>query len=110
MIQKISKTGAGFRGALDYVLAARKQPELIGGNMAGETARQLAKELGQGRALNQAGHKPGFHASLTGAPEDWLGEDRWRRGAPAHPAGLGDGGCPGGGLPDPGTANEHRHS
>lgn len=52
MIQKISDPGKGFRGALNYALAERKGPELIGGTMAGETARELAHEFGIARALN----------------------------------------------------------
>jgi Relaxase/Mobilisation nuclease domain len=109
MIQKISKPGSGFRGALNYVLAARKQPELIGGNMAGETARELAKEFGQGRALNQAVHKPVFHASLTAAPEDRLSEDDWRRFAATYLERLGYGDCQWALIRHRDTANDHVH-
>jgi hypothetical protein len=91
MIQKISDPGAGFRGALNYVLAARKEPELIGGNMAGESARELAAEFGHGRARNAAVGKPVFHASLTAAPGDQLSEQDWRRLAERYLQGLGYG-------------------
>jgi hypothetical protein len=91
MIQKISSPGAGFRGALNYVLAARKDPELIGGNMAGETARELAAEFGHGRERNPAVGKPVFHASLTAAPTDRLLEADWRRLAEAYLQRLGYG-------------------
>ncbi len=89
MIQKISDPGAGFRGALNYVLAARKDPELIGGNMAGESARELAAEFGHGRARNAAVGKPVFHASLTAAAGDQLSEQDWRRLAETYLQGLG---------------------
>ncbi len=79
MIQKISDPGKGFRGALNYALAERKGPELIGGTMAGETARELAHEFGIARALNPSVQKPVFHASLTTAPADRLTEGDWRR-------------------------------
>ncbi len=91
MIQKISDPGAGFRGALNYVLAARKDPELIGGNMAGESARELAAEFGHGRVRNLAVGKPVFHASLTAAPGDQLSEQDWRRLAERYLQGLGYG-------------------
>jgi hypothetical protein len=109
MIQKISKPGAGFRGVLDYDLAARKRPELIGSNMAGETARQLAKEFGQGRALNPAVHKPVFHGSLTAAPEDRLSEDDWRRFAATYLERLGYGDCQRVLIRHGDTDNDHVH-
>jgi hypothetical protein len=93
MIQKIADPGAGFRGTLNYDLAAKKKPELIGGNMAGETARELAHEFGLGRALNLQVGKPVFHASLTAAPADQLSEDDWRRFATLYMERLGYGEC-----------------
>jgi hypothetical protein len=84
---------AGFRGTLNYGLAAKKKPELIGGNMAGETARELAYEFGLGRALNRQVGKPVFHASLTAAPADQLCEDDWRRFAALYRERLGYGEC-----------------
>jgi Relaxase/Mobilisation nuclease domain len=91
MIQKLSDPGSGFRGALDYALAAKKEPELIGGNMAGESARELAKEFGQGRVLNPAVKKPVFHGSLTAPESDRLSEEQWRRFAERYVERLGYG-------------------
>ncbi len=109
MIQKMSDPGAGFRGALNYNLAARKQPELIGGNMAGETARELAREFGLGRALNRAVGKPVFHASLTAAPGDQLSEDDWRRFGTAYLDRLGYGECQQVLIRHRNTEHEHLH-
>src|SRR5215469_9958279 len=91
MIQKLSDPGSGFRGALNYLLAAKKQPELIAGNMDGESARDLAKEFGEGRALNPAVGKPVFHGSLTAPSTDQLSEERWRQLAEAYLQRLGYG-------------------
>src|SRR5258708_5234165 len=103
MIQKLSDPGAGFRGALNYALAAKKQPELIAGNMGGESARELAKEFGEGRALTPAVQKPVFHGSLTAPSSDQLSEEQWRRIAELYLERLGYGGFPGGGGPPPAT-------
>jgi Relaxase/Mobilisation nuclease domain len=91
MIQKLSKPGAGFRGILNYALAAKKEPELIGGNMAGETAQDLAQEFGHGRSLNLAVHKPVFATSLTAAPADQLSESDWQRFAARYVERMGYG-------------------
>src|SRR5215472_3748346 len=92
MIQKLSKPGSGFRGVLNYVLAAKKEPELIGGNMAGESARALAREFGEGRALNPAVQKPVFHGSLTAPATDELSEEQWRQLAETYLERMGYGG------------------
>lgn len=62
MIAKISQ-GKGFRGALDYVLKA--DSEVIGGNMAGRTARSLASEFGVTRALRNDIDTCCYHVSLS---------------------------------------------
>lgn len=109
MIQKLSNPGAGFRGVLGYVLAAKKQPELLGGTMSGETARELAREFGLGRALNPAVGKPVFHGSLTAAPGDRLSDDDWRRLAERYLERLGYGDCQWVLVRHRDTANDHVH-
>ncbi|HVT18818.1 MAG TPA: relaxase/mobilization nuclease domain-containing protein, partial [Thermoanaerobaculia bacterium] len=109
MIQKLSNPGAGFRGVLSYVLAAKKQPELLGGTMSGETARELAREFGLGRALNPAVGKPVFHGSLTAAPGDRLSDDDWRRLAERYLERLGYGDCQWVAVRHRDTANDHVH-
>lgn len=75
MIAKISK-GGSFRGALNYVLGKEKA-ELIGGNMSGETARELAAEYGRIRQIKEDIEKPVYHVSLalpegeSFTPEQW---------------------------------------
>lgn len=63
MIGNISK-GRGFRGCLSYLLE-KEQAELIGGNMLGENARELAAEFKLSRQLNPDIKQPVFHASLS---------------------------------------------
>jgi hypothetical protein len=109
MIQKLSRPGAGFRGILNYALAAKKQPELIGGTMAGETARELAAEFGHGRSLNPAVHKPVFACSLTAAPADRLSESDWRRFAETYLERLGYGDCQRVLIRHHDTDNDHIH-
>jgi len=75
MIAKISK-GGSFRGALNYVLG-KGRAELIGGNMAGETARELSSEYGRIRQIKGDIEKPVYHVSLalpegeSFTPEQW---------------------------------------
>jgi len=63
VIGNITK-GRGFRGVLDYLLD-KEQGELIGGNMLGEDARELAAEFKLSRSLNPDIKQPVFHASLS---------------------------------------------
>ena len=109
MIQKLSDPGAGFRGALNYALAAKKQPELIAGNMGGESARELAKEFGEGRALNPAVQKPVFHGSLTAPSSDQLSEEQWRRIAELYLERLGYGGSQWVAIRHHDTDKDHLH-
>jgi relaxase-like protein len=78
MIQKISAPGAGFRGALNYLLDTKKEPEIVLANMAGENPRTLAREFGHVREMNERVSKPVFHASLSAGPADQLSDQQWR--------------------------------
>lgn len=66
-MQKI-KRGSGFKGVLDY--ATDKDPDneldgaVIGGNMLGTNAEQLAAEFGLSRRLRPDVEKPVWHNSL----------------------------------------------
>jgi hypothetical protein len=56
VIQKII-TGRGFRGVLDYVLKEsaelkHEEARIVGSNIKGTTARELAREFGKARRLN----------------------------------------------------------
>jgi hypothetical protein len=59
-MQKV-KRGRSFRGVLSYALAGGP---VIGGNMAGDTPRELAREFGQARRLREDIKKPVWHNSL----------------------------------------------
>ena len=67
MIAKITR-GSGFRGTLVYTLAPEHQPEIVGGNMAGENARDLAREFAAVRQLRPDVEKPVIHTSLSFDP------------------------------------------
>ena len=70
--------GSGFRGCLDYLLDEDKSAEIIGGNMAGESARALAAEFGIMRAMRPSLGKAVHHVSLSPAPGDpKLTDDDW---------------------------------
>jgi len=79
VIGNISK-GRGFRGCLSYLLD-KEQAELIGGNMLGENARELAAEFKLSRQLNPDIKQPVFHASLSlPKHEDYaehVDDERW---------------------------------
>jgi hypothetical protein len=80
VIAKLIK-GSGFRGALAYLLdgpkgTKRAGARIVGGNMAGNDARQLAREFGALRKLRPSLGKAVCHASLSLAPEDRSIDDR----------------------------------
>lgn len=71
------KRGSGFRGALEYILDESKGAELIGGNLAGTTARELAQEFGAVRRLRPEIEKPVWHCSLSLPPGEKLDDEQW---------------------------------
>ena len=85
--------GSGFRGVLDYALGkdAGNAAEVIGGNMTGQTARELAAEFGLSRAARPNIARPVWHASLSLPPGESLDSDRWADVVAAfmHEMGLG---------------------
>ncbi|MEM7581701.1 MAG: relaxase/mobilization nuclease domain-containing protein [Cyanobacteria bacterium P01_A01_bin.80] len=75
MIGKQTK-GKGFRGLLEYV---ENSPfsSLIGGNMFGEDATELAREFKISRQLNPEVERAVYHVSLSAAPLDELDNQLW---------------------------------
>lgn len=75
--------GSGFRGVLDYVLdegagaTNAKDPEIVGGNMGGRTARALAQEFGAVRRLRPDISRPVWHCSLALPEGERLESDGW---------------------------------
>lgn len=65
----VIRKGTGFRGVADYLLKAGRG-HIIGGSMAGRTARELAREAGQLRKLRPTLGRAVTHFSLSAAPED----------------------------------------
>jgi hypothetical protein len=76
MIGKQTK-GRGFRKLLDY-LESREDAKLIGGNMSGRNARELAREFKLSRQLNSDADRVVYHVSLSAAKGDKLDDDKWR--------------------------------
>lgn len=73
MKAKINR-GSGFRGVLDYAL---KGGELVGGNMAGGDARELAREFSAVRHIRPDCEKPVWHCSLALPPGERLSAEKW---------------------------------
>jgi hypothetical protein len=75
VIAKITR-GGSFCGAARYVLDERRgldhdhQPEIIGGNMAGQTSGELAREFEAVRQQRPDIRKPVEHVSLSFARDD----------------------------------------
>lgn len=69
--------GEGFRGVLDYALGKRNACEIVAGNMAGQTARDLAAEFGLSREARPGVKTPVWHASLSLPPGENIDSDRW---------------------------------
>ena len=85
MIAKAVK-GKGFRGALEYDLG---KGAILDTNMAGHTARELAKEFGEVRQLRPTLGKAVLHVSLALPPGEHLDDDQWRDVAGAYLEGMG---------------------
>jgi branched-subunit amino acid transport protein AzlD len=68
--------GKSFRGLLDY-LENKEQSSLIGGNMFGTNARELAREFRLSRQLNPEAEKVVHHVSLSLSPGEELDNDTW---------------------------------
>ncbi|MHC5854462.1 relaxase/mobilization nuclease domain-containing protein [Nostoc sp.] len=75
MIGKQTK-GRGFRKLLDY-LESREEAKLIGGNMSGRNARELAREFKLSRQLNSDADRVVYHVSLSAAKGDKLDDEKW---------------------------------
>ncbi|MBD2247461.1 relaxase/mobilization nuclease domain-containing protein [Nostoc sp. FACHB-888] len=75
MIGKQTKR-RGFRKLLDY-LESREDAKLIGGNMSGRNARELAREFKLSRQLNSDADRVVYHVSLSAAKGDKLDDEKW---------------------------------
>ncbi len=80
--------GRGFRGLLNY-LEEKEEAELIGGNMIGENARELAAEFRFIRQLNHRVERPVYHASLSLQKGENLDNETWNEIAKEYLIGMG---------------------
>lgn len=90
--------GAGFRGALNYVLQAREladgrleRPPVIGGNMSGRDARSLANEFAAARKLRPEVKRPVWHCPLSLPPGEVISREKFREVAADFMAEMGFG-------------------
>jgi hypothetical protein len=69
--------GRGFRGLLNY-LESSEGARMIGGNMGGRNARELAQEFKWSRQLNPNASRVVYHASLSLPPTEKLSDEQWQ--------------------------------
>ena len=69
--------GTGFRGCLNYLLASHKGAEFIGGNMAGRSPKELAREFGHIRRIRPDCAKPVLHIPLRMPDGEDVTADKW---------------------------------
>lgn len=67
---------------LDYALK-KKDAKVVGGNMSGENARELAKEFGEVRQLRDEIEKPVWHCALSLPGGERLSSEQWGKVAAA---------------------------
>lgn len=70
--------GNGFRGLLDYALGESKAHEIVGGNLAGETSKELAAEFRISRQLRPSAKNPVVQFSLSLPPGEDVSAEKWR--------------------------------
>ena len=85
--QKIRR-GTGFRGAMQYDLD-HDRPQIVGGNMSGANARDLAREFGQSRRLREDIQKPVWRNSLSLPEGETLTPDEWAQFADDYMSEMG---------------------
>lgn len=76
MIAKQIK-GTSFYNCLDYLLG-KEGSEIIGGNMEGRSVNDLAKEFKLSQQLNSRVKRYVYHASLSVASDENIGQDKWK--------------------------------
>jgi len=72
--------GTGFRGTLDYLLG-KDDAQIIGGNMVGETPKELASEFSVSRALRPKLKHVVYHSSLSLPHDEHLSTSKWKEAA-----------------------------
>ncbi|WP_321906989.1 relaxase/mobilization nuclease domain-containing protein, partial [Burkholderia cenocepacia] len=72
--------GKGARGCLAYVLG-KEHCRIVGGNMAGQTPRQLSAEFALSRQLAPDAANPVIHMPLSVPPGEHLTDEQWQQAA-----------------------------
>jgi hypothetical protein len=82
--------GDGFRGALNYALASQKNAMIVGGNLEGQSPRELASEFAVSRSLRPDCVRPVWHCSLSAPETERPSPEQWGQAAELllHTAGL----------------------
>ncbi len=71
------KRGDSFLGCAKYIMTATKYPGIIGGNLTGSTAHEIATELSAIAAQRPDIKKPVWHGSLSAAPGERYSDEKW---------------------------------
>ena len=80
--------GTGFRGVLNY-LADKENVRILGGDMAGRNARELAHEFGLLRRQRPGLKRAVAHMFLRPAPGEYLSDEQWKTIARYYLSGMG---------------------
>lgn len=83
------KRGKDFSGLCRYILRKSANPDLIGGNLAGVTASELAIEFQQVASLRADIERPVWHSSLALPKGDKLTDQQWNEIVKDYMEGLG---------------------
>ncbi|MEG4876892.1 relaxase/mobilization nuclease domain-containing protein [Microcoleus sp. CZ3-B4] len=82
------KIGKSFPPLLNY-LFSKQGASLIGGNMVGENAQELAAEFLFSKQLNPRVEKPVYHATLSVPSGEYIPDAKWRAIALDYLEGMG---------------------
>lgn len=69
--------GSGFRGCLDYIIDPTKKAYIVGGNMSGRNAQDLAREFGYVRRVRTGCKKPVLHIALRMPAGEDVDDAKW---------------------------------
>lgn len=76
LIAKQTK-GRSFSGLLNYLLS-KEGAMIVGGNMIGQSAKELTKEFSASRKLKPSLNRVVYHASLSLPPGESLSDKKWQ--------------------------------
>ncbi len=74
---------------LEYSFEPSKEPEIVGGNMAGANPREVSREFKECRQMREDIEQPVYHVSLSLKPGETLRNDQWKEVADQYMEGMG---------------------